>query len=95
LFRALRNEAAAPNAAYFQHLDKEQWVLDTDVWLVTTPRIKSTQGYNWAAYATFGEAQDAVSSAGGGQILPFAQAAEGHALMERRAVTGRVVLAGW
>ena len=30
-----------------------------------------------------------------GRILPFAQAAEGHALMERRAVTGRVVLAGW
>jgi acryloyl-coenzyme A reductase len=30
-----------------------------------------------------------------GRILPFAQAAEGHALMERRAVTGRVVLVGW
>jgi acryloyl-coenzyme A reductase len=30
-----------------------------------------------------------------GRTLPFAQAAEGHALMERRAVTGRVVLAGW
>ena len=30
-----------------------------------------------------------------GRRLPFPQAAEGHALMERRAVTGRVVLAGW
>jgi NADPH:quinone reductase-like Zn-dependent oxidoreductase len=30
-----------------------------------------------------------------GRTLPFAQAAEGHALMERRAVTGRVVLTGW
>jgi D-arabinose 1-dehydrogenase-like Zn-dependent alcohol dehydrogenase len=30
-----------------------------------------------------------------GRILPFPQAAEGHALMEGRAVTGRVVLAGW
>jgi acryloyl-coenzyme A reductase len=30
-----------------------------------------------------------------GRMLPFPQAAEGHALMERRAVTGRVVLAGW
>ena len=30
-----------------------------------------------------------------GRVLPFPQAAEGHALMERRAVTGRVVLAGW
>src|SRR5919197_4420440 len=30
-----------------------------------------------------------------GCILPFPQAAQAHALMERRAVTGRVVLAGW
>jgi acryloyl-coenzyme A reductase len=30
-----------------------------------------------------------------GRVLPFPQAAEGHALMERRAVTGRVVLSGW
>jgi len=30
-----------------------------------------------------------------GHILPFPQAAQAHALMERRAVTGRVVLAGW
>jgi acryloyl-coenzyme A reductase len=30
-----------------------------------------------------------------GRVLPFPQAAEGHALMERRAVTGRVVLVGW
>ena len=30
-----------------------------------------------------------------GRVLPFPQASEGHALMERRAVTGRVVLHGW
>jgi acryloyl-coenzyme A reductase len=30
-----------------------------------------------------------------GRVLPFPQAAEGHALMERRDVTGRVVLSGW
>ncbi len=30
-----------------------------------------------------------------GRVLPFPRAAEGHALMERRAVTGRVVLSGW
>jgi acryloyl-coenzyme A reductase len=30
-----------------------------------------------------------------GRVLPFPQAAEGHALMEQRAVTGRVVLQGW
>jgi hypothetical protein len=28
-------------------------------------------------------------------VLPFPRAAEAHALMEQRAVTGRVVLAGW
>ncbi len=30
-----------------------------------------------------------------GCVLPFPQAAEGHALMERREVSGRVVLSGW
>jgi D-arabinose 1-dehydrogenase-like Zn-dependent alcohol dehydrogenase len=30
-----------------------------------------------------------------GRVLPFPQAGEGHALMERREVTGRVVLHGW
>src|SRR6266849_3078872 len=30
-----------------------------------------------------------------GRVLPFPQAAEGHALLERRAVSGRVVLQGW
>ena len=30
-----------------------------------------------------------------GRVLPFPLAAEGHALMERREVTGRVVLQGW
>jgi len=30
-----------------------------------------------------------------GRVLPFPQASEGHALMERRGVTGRVVLQGW
>jgi D-arabinose 1-dehydrogenase-like Zn-dependent alcohol dehydrogenase len=30
-----------------------------------------------------------------GRVLPFPQAAQGHALMEQRAVTGRVVLQGW
>jgi D-arabinose 1-dehydrogenase-like Zn-dependent alcohol dehydrogenase len=30
-----------------------------------------------------------------GHVLPFPQAAQGHALMEQRAVTGRVVLQGW
>ena len=30
-----------------------------------------------------------------GRVLPFPQACEGHALMERRGATGRVVLSGW
>jgi NADPH:quinone reductase-like Zn-dependent oxidoreductase len=30
-----------------------------------------------------------------GRVLPFAEAAQGHALMEQRAVSGRVVLKGW
>jgi D-arabinose 1-dehydrogenase-like Zn-dependent alcohol dehydrogenase len=30
-----------------------------------------------------------------GKVLPFPRASEGHALMERREVAGRVVLSGW
>jgi D-arabinose 1-dehydrogenase-like Zn-dependent alcohol dehydrogenase len=30
-----------------------------------------------------------------GAVLPFPQVAEGHAMMEERRVTGRVVLSGW
>jgi acryloyl-coenzyme A reductase len=30
-----------------------------------------------------------------GAVLPFPKACDGHAMMERRAVTGRVVLSGW
>jgi acryloyl-coenzyme A reductase len=30
-----------------------------------------------------------------GRILPFAKVAEGHTLMETRAVSGRLVLQGW
>jgi D-arabinose 1-dehydrogenase-like Zn-dependent alcohol dehydrogenase len=30
-----------------------------------------------------------------GKVLPFPQASEGHALMERREVAGRIVLSGW
>ena len=76
LFRALRAEPDPPTVAYFQHVDKEQWISDKDVWLATTPNIKSTHNFNWAAYGSFAEAQDAVAAAGGGQILPFAQAKE-------------------
>lgn len=76
LFRSLRNEPAPSSVAFFQHVDKDQWITDKQVWLATTPQIKSTRGYNWAAYASFAEAQDAVATAGGGQILPFAQAQE-------------------
>ena len=76
LFRALRNEPDPPTVAYFQHVDKEQWINDKDVWLATTPRIHSTKNFDWAAFGSFAEAQDAVAGAGGGQILPFAQAKE-------------------
>jgi hypothetical protein len=76
LFRALRNEPDAPNAAFFQHIDKDQWINDKDAWLATTPKIMSPKGFNWAAYGSFGEAQTAVATAGGGQILPYAQGKE-------------------
>src|SRR5262245_54131060 len=72
--------------------------VELDPGLVIMRRIRIAGSGN----ATFKDVQVALHllATGGvkpfiGRVLPFPQAAEGHALMERRAVTGRVVLASW
>lgn len=76
LFRILRNEPGQPAAVYFQHFLSERWLSSKEAWFATAQGVKSPQGYGWAAYASFAEAQDAVTSSGGGQILPFEPARE-------------------
>jgi hypothetical protein len=76
LFRILRNEPGQPSAVYFQHFPGERWLSSKEVWFAATQGAKSPQGYGWAAYASFAEAQDVVTGTGGGQILPFEPAKE-------------------
>jgi len=72
--------------------------VDIDPGLVIMRRIRIAGSGN----ATFKDVQTALHLLATkavkpfiGRVLPFPRAAEGHALMERREVTGRVVLQGW
>jgi hypothetical protein len=75
LFSSLSGETVAPGSVHFQHYtQKDKWVSGADAWFATTPQTQSPRGYNWGAYASFEEAQEAVTGGGGGRILPFEQA---------------------
>jgi NADPH:quinone reductase-like Zn-dependent oxidoreductase len=72
--------------------------VELDPGLVVMRRIHIAGSGN----ATFADVHTALHLLAGkvvkpciGRVLPFAQAALGHALMEQRAVSGRIVLAGW
>ncbi len=74
LIRALRREAAPPAAVYFRDHDSDRWLPAAEAWFARTPETKSPHGYGWAAFADFAAAQNAVTSAGGGEILQFDEA---------------------
>ncbi len=74
LIRALRREASPPKAVYFRDHDSERWLPAAEVWFARTPQSKSPHGYGWAAFADFAAAQNAVTSAGGGEILQYDEA---------------------
>jgi len=73
LFDALRSEAAAPPVIRFHDHDRDAWLVPTDAWFARTA-VTAPHGSGWAAYASFAAAQDAVATAGSGEILPFDQA---------------------
>lgn len=77
LFKSLRSGASEGAKLYFHQHDGPRWLSGTDVTFASTPQTKSPQGYDWAAFASFGDAQTAVTSAGSGEILSFEQAKEG------------------
>jgi|MudIll2142460700_1097286.scaffolds.fasta_scaffold202867_2 hypothetical protein len=74
LVRAFRSEPVAPKAAHFQDFLKDRWLHDKEAWFAPAPKGESPHGYGWAVYGSFGDAQDAVTTGAGGQILPFEQA---------------------
>jgi copper chaperone NosL len=70
-------DAGAPQHILFHHSGgADKWIAGGEAWFASTPKTKSPQNYGWAAFSDFGEAQDAVSTAGGGEILPFEQLKE-------------------
>lgn len=74
LFRSLRSEASQPSDLRFHEHGGTRWLSGDQATFAKTPETESPQGYGWAAYASFGDAQTAVTSAGSGEILSFAQA---------------------
>jgi hypothetical protein len=51
-----------------------RWLSSDEVWLARSEVFPSPRGSHWAAYATFADAQDAVTAAGHGDILRFPEA---------------------
>lgn len=77
LSRTLSEAGAASAVARFHDHQSDAWLSAEETWFAHTAEIESPQGYNWAAFASFGDAQDAVTSAAGtGEILPYAKATE-------------------
>jgi hypothetical protein len=76
LFLSLRAETNRPSNIVFHEHAGTRWLGSDAVSFAKTPATKSPQGYGWAAYGSFGNAQTAVTSAGAGEILSFAQAKE-------------------
>ena len=76
LFRAMRNETRAPSVVRFRAYASERWLPADQTWFAKTPATTSPKGYGWAAFGSFGEAQEAVSVAGAGEILTYEQATQ-------------------
>jgi hypothetical protein len=73
LIGALRAEPAEPALIRFHDHDRDAWLAPGATWFARTA-VTAPHGSGWAAYASFAAAQDAVATAGSGEILPFDQA---------------------
>lgn len=75
LFATLRAEGStSTDAVFHDHLASGQWLNAADAWFATSNLSKSPQGFGWAAYPSFAAAQDAVTAAGTGRIVRYAEA---------------------
>jgi len=74
---ALRRErgGSEESSIFHDHASSGTWLRGADTWFAAPLQGISPAGFGWAAYASFGEAQDAVTAAGGGRILRYEQAA--------------------
>lgn len=75
LFATQRNDGITDDDALFQdHGGSGRWLAAGDAWFAWTQAFKSPQGFGWAAFPSFAAAQDAVTNAGSGRIVRFAEA---------------------
>jgi hypothetical protein len=56
------------------HEGSGRWVPSDEVWLAHSDAFPSPHGSHWAAFTSFADAQDAVTAAGRGNIVRFAEA---------------------
>jgi len=74
---ATRRETPGSSEPLFQ--DKAGsglWLAAADTWFATVNGVRSPAGHGWGAYASFADAQEAVTAGGGGRILRYEQAGE-------------------
>jgi hypothetical protein len=76
LFRALHQEMGEAVVVRFRAYAGDRWLAGDKTWFARTPSITSPHGAGWAAFASFAEAQDAVTAAGSGEIVSYAQATQ-------------------
>lgn len=74
LFRALAAAPQAPRVILFHGPGADEWIEASTAWFARVPGRATPHGEGWEAFASFAAAQDAVTQAGGGEILPFAEA---------------------
>lgn len=75
LFATRRDEGLTqPDAVFQDHGGSGRWLPADAAWFAWTKAFESPQRHGWAAFPTFAAAQDAVTSAGSGRIVRFAEA---------------------
>ncbi len=76
LLAALRKQDGNAQAVFFQDFAADGWIAADDVYLVRVPGVDTPRHHGWVAHADFSAAQDAVTNAGGGEVLRFSEARE-------------------
>jgi copper chaperone NosL len=74
LVQSLEAERTEPRLIYLRTYRDDRWVEAKEAWLARSSGIVSPRGYGWAAFASFGPAQETVTGHGDGELLRFEDA---------------------
>lgn len=70
---SLKEEGTEGATLFVRAHDGDAWLRGGEAWFARTPQSTSPRGYGWAAYPSFGAAQEVVTAAGGGEIVQLEQ----------------------